>query len=488
MRVKRRSERFASDDSRVITRLFIPGDPARIKSVIGRVLRLDADAVAGLLDQVIQSFASRHRHLAAIFRANYEVVTKYADVDEIDEDRRLLIGAYFTKEYSFESAALFNPSIVPHPDQEGVPASSVRFLMSLRATGEGHVSSIVFRSGMVGASGETSFDAISPFARSLEPLRDHPFEKQDYFLKLIEMGGYTNDAGNVLDQLGARFTFHELECVLHAMSAAHPHPEAFNETAANMRGLAKSNYVLELPTDSSPSEIVMFPVTENESGGMEDMRLVRFVGDDGEVFYYGTYTAYNGYRILPQLMQTREFRYVEITSLQGKSAYNKGQAIFPRKVDGWYVMISRQDGENLYLMRSKNVRFWNEQEKIQVPTYPWEFVQIGNCGSPIEVPEGWLLLTHGVGPMRRYCIGATLLDLKDPSRVIGQTPSPILAPTEDERDGYVPNVVYSCGAIIHNEQLIIPYAVADSETSVATVPVEDVLKSLVPPPGTIKKT
>jgi predicted GH43/DUF377 family glycosyl hydrolase len=237
--------------------------------------------------------------------------------------------------------------------------------------------------------------------------------------------------------------------------------------------------VLELPANACPSEIVIFPATENESRGMEDMRLVRFTEDDGSTRYFGTYTAYNGFRILPQLFQTEDFRHIRMTPLQGKYAQNKGQALFPRRIDGWYVMIGRLDGENLFLLKSKNIRFWNDAEPLQEPTYPWEFVQIGNCGSPIETPEGWLLLTHGVGPMRTYCIGATLLDLNDPSRIIGQTDEPLIAPNEEERDGYVPNVVYSCGGLIHNDRLVLAYAMSDSATAFATVPLPELLAHLV---------
>jgi len=483
LKVQRWPGKFTCDARRVITRLFIPGDEARIKAVIERVLQLDQKQAAARLDQVLRLFAARHRNLEAVFRDHYaEVAALVPARARLSEQRRLLIGAYFTKEYSFESAALFNPSIVPHPDQTKLPPGAVRFLMSLRATGEGHVSSVVFRTGVIDASGELTFSPPSPFARSLEPLKDHRHDKQRFFLKLIEMGAYTNEAGDILERLEDEFTYNDLERVVSQMAESASAADQFNEAVRNLRWLARSNYLLELPPHSDPSEIVIFPASENESRGMEDMRLVRFVDENGEACYYGIYTAYNGFGILPQLMETREFRYIRVTALHGKYVQNKGQALFPRLVDGWYLMLSRQDGENLYLLRSKNIRFWNETELLRVPTYPWEFVQVGNCGSPLELPQGWLVLTHGVGPMRQYCIGAMLLDLADPTRVIGQTAEPILAPVEEERDGYVPNVVYSCGAMIHQDRLIMPYAMSDSATSVATISVRELLEHLSPPP------
>ncbi|MHC5112686.1 MAG: glycoside hydrolase family 130 protein, partial [Planctomycetota bacterium] len=253
---------------------------------------------------------------------------------------------------------------------------------------------------------------------------------------------------------------------------------ASQETADIMLSLARSNYHLEMPADALVSEVVIFPSSENESNGIEDVRLVLFTDDDGSQTYYGTYTAYNGFRIFPQLLEISDFRTVKIHTLSGRNAQNKGMALFPRKVDGWYMMVSRLDNENLYLMRSDNVRFWNDAEVLQTPKFPWEIVQIGNCGSPLETPDGWLLLTHGVGPMRQYCMGATLLDLDNPSKIIGQTSQPLLVPIEDERDGYVPNVVYSCGAMIHHDQLVIPYAMSDFATGFATIPMDELLTHL----------
>ncbi|HUU84656.1 MAG TPA: glycoside hydrolase family 130 protein [Phycisphaerae bacterium] len=477
--VVRMPEKFISDDKRVITRPFLPGDEDRVKRIIERLLKVPEEAVHSLLAQVLVDFATRHKDIGDVFEEQFRQVADCLDGGpEISRERRMLIGSYFTMEYSIESAALFNPSIVPHPDQTGLPEDWTRFVMSLRATGEGHVSSIVFRTGVIDAGGEITFDPMSRYVERARKVKDRTYAKETFFLKLIEMAGYNDAAQTVLDRLGEEFTFSELVKAIYDSAEGQSESTEFQEAADNMRWLARSNYQLTFPPDCTTSEVVIFPTSENESRGIEDARFVRLVEDGGEVMYYGTYTAYNGFRVLPQLLQTPDFREFRITTLNGRYVQNKGLALFPRKFDGWYVIIGRIDGENLYLMKSTNIRFWNEAELLQQPKFPWEFVQIGNCGSPLETPAGWLMLTHGVGPMRRYCIGVTLLDLEDPSRVIGQLREPLIMPNAEEREGYVPNVVYSCGALIHNDQLIIPYAMSDSATTFARVSVPELLEHL----------
>jgi len=468
------------DDRRVITRLFLPGGEDRICSVLDRVLRLSDGEVSTLLARVMADFSKRHRNIEARFDEHFREAARHLDTtDEISDERRLLIGAYFTMEYSIEAAALFNPSIVPHPDQEGVPAGAIRFIMSLRATGEGHVSSVAFRKGIISADGKITFDPVSRFVEPAEKVKDRLHDKHTFFLKLIEMGAYNDMTGAVLDRLRDEFVYADLIRAIDETGRSDFDPELFQETAGNMRWLARSNYHLTFPEHCSVSEVVIFPVSENESRGIEDARFVRFTDDDGSVMYYGTYTAYNGFRILPQLLETPDFTHFRITTLNGKYAQNKGIALFPRKINGRYMMVSRVDGENLYIMPSGNIRFWNDAQLLQTPQCPWEFMQIGNCGSPMETEEGWLLLTHGVGPMRQYCIGASLLDFEDPSRVIAQLKEPLLVPNEREREGYVPNVVYSCGALIHNAMLIMPYAMSDSATSVATFKLRELLDHIL---------
>jgi len=470
-----------SDDRRVITRLFLPSDKQRVRRVVDRVLALPEEEAQQLLQMIVQDFGHRHHKIEEVFENHFREATADLDVpDTLTTTRRRLIGAYFTKEYSIEAAALFNPSIVPHPDQSTAPPGGLRFILSLRATGEGHVSSIAFRTGTIDKDGQITIDPVGRFVQAARKVKDRTYHKQTFFLKLIEMGAYNDFAGNVLDRLADEFKYDDLLQAIGQTDRTGFDPQFAEQTAASMRWLARSNYHLTFPEDCDIPGVVLFPVSETESRGIEDARFVRFCDEDGTVTYYGTYTAYDGLRVLPQLLQTTDFRHFRITTLNGRYAQNKGLALFPRKVNGWYMMISRTDGENIYLMRSTNVRFWNEAQRIQTPRYPWEFVQIGNCGSPLETPRGWLLLTHGVGPMRRYCIGVSLLDLEDPSRVIAQLPEPLLAPDETEREGYVPNVVYSCGALIHNGLLVLPYAVSDSATTFATVNLDEILCALVP--------
>ncbi|MCP4248731.1 MAG: glycosidase [bacterium] len=478
--VVRMPERFFSDDTRVITRPFVPGDSKRIEHIIERICSLSEKEARALLADVLANFAERHKDVGDVFEDNFrQVVGDLAGDRELSRQRRMLIGSYCTMEYSIESAALFNPSIVAHPDQADLPDGAVRFIMSLRATGEGHVSSIVFRAGVIDVQGGISFDPVSRFVERARRVKERIYRKETFFHKLIEMAGYSRAVQSVLDHLSEQFTFSNLEAAIgRARAEADGSPE-LREAAETMRWLARSNYHLTFPEDCTPSEVVIFPTSENESRGIEDARFVRFVDDDDSAMYYGTYTAYNGLRILPQLLETSDFREFRITTLNGRYVQNKGLGLFPRKLGGWYVMISRLDGENMYLMRSKNIRFWNEAEVLQQPVYPWEYVQIGNCGSPIETAQGWLVMTHGVGPMRRYCIGAILLDLKDPSRVIGQLSEPLLVPNDEEREGYVPNVVYSCGALIHNDELILPYAMSDSASTFARVPLPELLDRLL---------
>lgn len=479
IQVHRTDIRFDADDRRVIPRFFAVGGEDRQQRVVNRVLSMSEPAVREDLKRVDDDFKHRHKDIHAYFRQHYAQVERYVQhPGAITEERKLLIGAYFTMEYAIESAALFNPSIVPHYDQTDLPPGQTRFLMSLRATGEGHVSSIVFRTGTIDMAGNIDF---APPSRLVAPMKlkvDRFFIKKLFFSKLIEMGAYTEDTRIILDELPDKFTYPQIESVTREVEKRHESP-SMTETAAQVRWLARSNYELLIPHEAGPDQIVIFPTSENESRGIEDARLTRFVDDDGSVTYYGTYTAYNGFNILPQMFETTDFDTVRVHTLNGRYVQNKGMALFPRKLNGFYYMISRLDGENMFIMKSDNPYFWNQAERLQAPMYPWEYIQIGNCGPPIETEHGWLLLTHGVGPVRTYCIGASLLDLNDPSKVIGHLNRPLIAPTEDERDGYVPNVVYTCGAMRYNNHLMIPYAVSDSATTCCTVNMTELMDELV---------
>jgi predicted GH43/DUF377 family glycosyl hydrolase len=345
----------------------------------------------------------------------------------LSDVQRALIGAYFTKEYSIESAALFNPSIVPHPDQSHLKKGSLRFIMSLRATGEGHISSIVFRSGVLDRENTFLFDPISDFVETPDLQLDPVYKRNVFQRKLKEMGASNEITDYVLNQLPEDFTYNEL---IEKIGDLRKKPQ-FSETIQNRTfeiicWLANSNYEVSFHPDHRISERVIFPVSKNESRGIEDARFVQFFDDKQDVTYYATYTAYNGITILPQLIETKDFIKFNILTLNGKAVQNKGMALFPRKIGGRYAMLSRQDGENNHIMFSDNIHFWQKSQIIQEPEYPWEFIQIGNCGSPLETDKGWIVLTHGVGPMRKYCIGAMLLDLENPSKIIARLDEPLL--------------------------------------------------------------
>jgi predicted GH43/DUF377 family glycosyl hydrolase len=414
------------DPARVIVRPFKPAteprdlnptDKTRANHIVERVLSLDATEAARQLADVLENFEGRHRNLLESFelRAD-EMEEALASHSTFSKVQRQLIGAYFLNEYSFEASALFNPSIVPHPDQSGTPAGSLRFILSLRAVGEGHVSSLTFRAGIIAADGSIAVEPTVRLASS--PRVQH----------LIP--GPMGD---------------EVEVVFRS--------------------------------EQDISERVIFPVTESQSHGIEDARFVKFI-DGGQATYFATYTAYTGLAIRSELIETRDFLSFRMSPLHGAAARNKGMALFPRKLDGKYAMIARQDNENLYLVYSDDLYTWEGGQAILKPQFPWEFVQIGNCGSPIELEEGWLLLTHGVGPVRKYSIGAALLDKRDPSRVLARSREPLLRPEPSEREGYVPNVVYTCGALAHRDQIILPYAVSDTSSHFATMKVSTLLQAM----------
>lgn len=477
LKVKRKAKKIVGDTSRVITRLHLPDERYRIPKIIERVMNLSDAAAEKLMAQIMVDFSGRHKDIGHIFERHLNEVKDYLPPDTILSDvQRDLIGAYFTQEYSIESAALFNPSIVPHPDQSHLRKGSLRFVMSLRATGEGHVSSIVFRSGVLDRHNRVLFDSISDYVETPDLQMNPVFKSNPFQHKLNEMGAINAITTHILNQLPEDFTYNDLLEKIGMLRAKPLFSEADQDrTFVIMRWLADSNYEVSFHADHRISERVIFPVSKNESRGIEDARFVQFFDNTQAVAYYATYTAYNGRTILPQLIETKDFIKFNILTLNGKAVQNKGMALFPRKIGDRYVMLSRQDGENNHIMFSDNIHFWQASQTIQEPEYPWEFIQIGNCGSPLETNEGWIVLTHGVGPMRQYCIGAILLDLEDPTKIIARLDEPLLTPHEKEREGYVPNVVYSCGALIHNNNLVIPYAMSDINSGIATVAVNELL-------------
>ncbi len=430
LNVKRRKEKFSSNPGRVITKFYLPGGANRTRHIIDRVIGLSEDEVNANLEEIIAGFSTRHKNVWQIFRRNFDEIERYLPADtKISDDRRALIGAYFTHEYSIQAAAFFNPSIVEHPNQNEMEKGERRVILSFRSTGEGHISSIEFRGGVLDKNNELHFDEVSRYVETPEVVKNPTYVNNTFRLKLEDMEALNEVSERILGRLPDRFDFDDLNMSIQKELNNHPAPyPMLHETIDKILWLARSNYELKFRKDRRISEKVIFPVSENESRGIEDARFVRFVDENGEVKYYATYTAYNGFNILPMLLETEDFVTFRIKTLNGKAVQNKGMALFPRKIDGKYMMISRQDGENMFIMSSDNIHFWHKATLLSEPKYPWEFVQIGNCGSPLETEAGWILLTHGVGAMREYCIGAFLLDLEDPSKVIGHLPEPLLSP------------------------------------------------------------
>jgi len=486
IQITRTQHQLLPDARRVLLKPFHPGEESilpgasRAHMLMTRVLAIPEAHAVSLLADVMNRFEDRHHGFDATLERHFELVAHHVpEGTQLSAARQRLIGAYFSHEYAIEAAALFNPSIVPAPDQRGVPQGALRIVMSLRAVGEGHLSSIEFRSGTLDARANVTVDPPSPQLIGARRTSPPTLNKRHFSAKLVELGGGNELSSSVLSRLPDLFTLEQLETSLQVLECHGPAQAISFETIKILRALSSSNYVATFPPDSELSERVLFPAGPHETRGMEDARFVRFVEPGADVRYYATYTAYDGFEIFPQLIETTDFVRFSISTLNGSAAQNKGMALFPRKVGGRYIMLSRRDRENLHLASSDDVHHWNEAHELYRPQSPWELMQIGNCGSPIETEAGWLVLTHGVGPMRRYAIGAVLLDLEDPQRVIGYLKQPLLEPNESEREGYVPNVLYTCGCIVHAGQLIIPYGFSDAGVGIAQLPLDALLETLL---------
>lgn len=482
------SVRFTPDPSRVIAKPFLPGEEhypngnSRLQMVLDRIAAMSDAEVTTTLRTTMSSFADRHRDLVAILDDHFDVAASRLphlglQAAGLDDERRHMIAAYFTHEYSIEAAALGNPSMVAAPDQTGLEPGDTRFVMSLRAIGEGHISSIEFRTGVLSARGGLTFHEPSRYAVTGRKA-PHQHDKAFFATKLSDLGALNEIEDAVLTQLDDSFTIGELELAIAQLADRGFEHLISRETVHVLHWLASSNYRLSFPADSSLDERVLFPSGPTESHGMEDARFVRFVADDGEITYYATYTAYDGHQILPQLLETADFGTFKVSTMTGRAAHNKGMALFPRQIDGRYVALGRHDNVNNFVMYSDDVRVWRDASLLQQPERPWELMQLGNCGSPLETEAGWIVITHGVGPFRTYAIGALLLDLDDPGRVIGHLDEPLISANDAEREGYVPNVVYSCGSMLHGEWVVIPYGYADVGAGVARVRVDDLLAAL----------
>jgi len=482
--VIRKDIKFYPDFTRVIARFLYTNDKRAINT-IRLVLNMSEREVSFTLNLVLRDYSMRHRNISKIFEKHFNKITHLLrklniEPEMVDLSRKILIGSYFTMEYSVESAAFFNPSFIEHPDQSERGPDEKRIIISFRATGEGHISSIVFRAGVIDKNNNITLEPVGRMLEEAEHIRRYVYDKESFRVKLDNMQDSHTiiPSGLILDKLNDKFTYGELrECIEEARKTLHLASD--KEILYNqILWLASSHYELKFSLDTNISERVIFPVSTKEKNGIEDARFVKFQDDNNNTIYYATYTAFDGTTIMPKMLDTKDFYHFRVLPLHGEIAQNKGMALFPRKVNEKYAMLCRLDGYNNYIAFSDNITIWREAKLIQQPRFPWEFIQIGNCGSPVETSEGWLVITHGVGPMREYVLGASLFDLHNPEREIGRLKSPLLIPNTEEREGYVPNVVYSCGSIIHNNDLIIPYGISDYASTYVTVNLQELLNEL----------
>jgi len=482
--INRKEIRFSPDPSRIIARFFYTND-ARGRQVILHVMNMEDSEVEATLNQILRNYSVRHRNISLLFKNHFYRVNPLLEQLKIDPltigpARQALIGSYFTNEYSIEAAAFFNPSVVEDPDQSGLTPEEKRLIFSFRATGEGHISSIVFRSGILDKNCNLRVEPVGKMLAEANIIQKYVYDKEIFVRKLDEMSVFNNKLSVlfVLEQLDDKFTYGELKRTIDNTKISRHMSKKKQLILDEMLWLAESHYDLHFTLDSAISERVIFPASQIEKNGIEDARFVKFTDTDGEVTYYATYTAYDGKTILPKLLETKNFYDFKSMAIHGEIAQNKGMALFPRKINGQYAMLCRLDGVNNYIAYSDNVAMWHTAKQLQSPKYPWEFIQIGNCGSPIETSEGWLVITHGVGPMREYVLGASLYDLYCPEKEIGRLKTPLLSPNSAEREGYVPNVVYSCGSMVHQGQLVIPYGISDCAATYASIDLNELIRAI----------
>lgn len=481
--VTRKDILFQPDISRVIARFLYTTDERSIE-LINRITNLPEKTQQETLVQVLRDFSKRHRSISRIFEKHFNKLSPLFkrfgfDQHTLTSAQKVLIGSYFTMEYSIEAAAFFNPSMIMDPDQSELAPDEKRVIISFRATGEGHISSVVFRSGILDGNNNITIVPPGKMLESPEHIRNRTYHKSSFRRKLTEMQDCNSEAYSLMmKKLTDTFTYEELKRYVAETKLLVAGDARSLVLLDEIMWLASSHYEMDFSVDTDISERVIFPIADTEIKGIEDARFVRFTEEDGDVTYYATYTAYDGITILPKLLLTKDFYHFEVMPIHGEVAQNKGMALFPRKIKGKYAMLCRTDGVNNYIAFSDNINIWREASVLQIPKYPWELVQMGNCGSPIETPEGWLVITHGVGPVREYALGISLLDLQNPEKEIGRLPGPLLMPNDKEREGYVPNVLYSCGSMIHNKTLVIPYAMSDHASTYATVNLAELLAEL----------
>ena len=480
--VERKPIRIYPDPKRVIARFFFNGNE-RAKEVILRVMTISEDEAFSIISPFLQEYSKRHRNITRVLNRHCSklkplIAELKIDYDTLTVYRKLLIGSYFTHEYSIESAAFFNPSIIEDPDQSELKDGEMRVIISFRAVGEGHISSITFRRALIDKNNDITVMPAGSYIDEAEIVRNAVYNKKLFFDKAVSTQINIDVLKEVEGKLDHHFEYSNLRSII-LDSQKLQEDDMKKLEYDKVLWLADSYYEIVFSLDTDISDRVIFPISEYERKGIEDARFVEFKHEDGSSVYYATYTAYDGALIMPKLLQTSDFYNFKIMPLYGDGAQNKNLALFPRKVNGKYVMISRIDGCNNYIMYSDKINIWEKPVLLQQPKFTWEFIQIGNCGSPIETEFGWLMITHGVGPMRRYVLGASLLKLDDPAIEIGRLKEPLLIPNSDEREGYVPNVLYSCGSIVHNGKLIIPYGISDSSTGFTEIDLSELLNKLL---------
>ncbi len=480
--VIRKNTYVLPDAKRVIARFFFNGEE-RAKEVVRQILALNDDDSHQLISPILQEFSKRHRNITKILNRHADKLSGMVPelsktIQEQSLYKKLLIGSYFTHEYSIESAAFFNPSIVDDPDQSDLEEGERRIIISFRAVGEGHISSIVFRKALIDKDNNVDVLPAGRYVDEAEVIKNHMYSKKFFFQKAQDSKIQLSASELISSVLDEKFDYKTLKRAIDKAKSENTNDLNFSAELNKILWLADSYHEIIFSLDTDISDRIIYPISEFESKGIEDARFVKFKNDDDTSTYYATYTAYDGDAIMPKLLETKDFLDFNVKPLYGAGAKNKNLALFPRKINGKFVMMSRIDGWNNYIMYSNHINLWENPIKLQSPEFSWEFTQIGNCGSPIETEEGWLVITHGVGPMRRYCLSVSLLKLDDPSTVIGKLKEPILIANKDEREGYVPNVVYSCGSIINNGELIIPYGLSDYSSSFVTVNLKALLEKL----------
>lgn len=481
--IERKDVKIYPNSRRVIARFFFSSDE-RAKGIIEKVMAMKDEAVLPIILPLLQEYSKRHRNITKIYERNCKKLKYLFDEmkinhDDMDKMRRMLIGSYFTHEYSTESAAFFNPSMIEDPDQSELEEGKKRVIISFRAVGEGHISSIAFRRALIDENNNIEVIPEGNYIDEAEVVRTAMYQKKLFLKNAINTSIDKEVLKKIGDKLDEEFDYLTLRKLIMNSTSNLKDDATEKVEYEKVLWLADSYHDIVFSLDTDISDRVIFPISEFEKKGIEDARFVKFTDEEGETCYYATYTAYDGVMIMPKLLQTSDFYQFKIKPLYGDGAQNKNLALFPRKINGKFAMMSRIDGVNNYIMYSKNINVWEDPQVLQQPKFPWEYIQIGNCGSPIETEEGWLIISHGVGPMRRYCLGASLLKLDDPTVEIGRLKEPLLIPQNDEREGYVPNVLYSCGSLVHNGELIIPYGLSDYGSAFATVNLSALLDKLL---------